>query len=162
MTDSKAPVARRRKFLVVVDETPESKVALRFAARRAEHTNGLVTLMHVIQPADFQHWMAVERVMREEAHREAEAILHDAARDVKDLTGITPEVVIKEGQKKEQVLELLKEDPDISILVLGAGIGTEGPGPLVALVASEAAQSYPIPVTIVPGSLTEAQVDELA
>lgn len=162
MSDSSAPSARRRKFLVVVDETPESKVALRFAARRAEHTNGLVTLMHVIQPADFQHWMAVERVMREEAYREAEAILHDAAGTVKELTGITPEVVIKEGQKMQQVLELLKEDPDISILVLGSGTGKEGPGPLVALVASEAAQSYPIPVTIVPGNLTEAQVDELA
>ena len=161
MSGPPAPARRRRKFLVVVDETPESKVALRFAARRAEHTNGLVTLMYVIEPADFQHWMAVERVMREEAHREAEAVLHDAARDVNELTGITPELVIKEGQKKEQLLELLKEDRDISILVLGAGTGVEGPGPLVSLVASESALSYPIPVTIVPGNLTEAQIDEL-
>jgi nucleotide-binding universal stress UspA family protein len=162
MSDSPAPVQRRRKFLVVVDETPECKVALRFAARRAEHTNGLVTLIYVIEPADFQHWMAVERVMREEAHREAEAILHDAASDVNKLTGITPELVIKEGAKQEKLLELLAEDRDISILVLGAGTGVEGPGPLVSLVASESAKSYPIPVTIVPGSLSDAQVDELA
>ncbi len=154
--------AARRKFLVVVDETPECKVALRFAARRAEHTGGVVTLLHVIEPADFQHWSSVERVMREEAMKEAEAIVHSAAREVNALNGLTPEIVIREGKKADELLTFLKEDPAISIIVLAAGTGKEGPGPLVSAVAGEASRSYPIPVTIVPGSLSDAQVDALA
>lgn len=153
---------RRRKFLVVVDETPECKVAVRFAARRAEHTGGIVTLLHVIPPSDFQHFMAVERVMREEAERAAEGILHAAAQTVYDLTGARPELVVREGDKAETVLALIKEDKDISILVLAAGTAKEGPGPLVSMVASEAAHAYPIPVTVVPGSLSEAEIDALA
>jgi nucleotide-binding universal stress UspA family protein len=152
----------RRKFLVVVDETPECKVALRFAARRAEHTGGIVTLVHVVTPPDPQAWVAVERAMREEALRAAEAILHQAARDVHAWTGLTAELAIREGDKKQQVMDLLKEDPDISILVLASGTGKEGPGPLVSLAASDAATAYPIPVTIVPGILSDAQIDALA
>ncbi|NWH09152.1 MAG: universal stress protein [Alphaproteobacteria bacterium] len=160
MTD--APRPRRRKFLVVVDETPECKVALRFAARRAAATNGLVTLLHVISPADPQQWMAVAQIMRDEAFRDAEAILHQAAKEVNELTGVVPELEIREGRKKDQVLELLKQDPDISVLILGAGTGSEGPGPLVELAAKGVGNAYPIPVTIVPGSLSNETVDALA
>lgn len=156
------PALPRRKFLVVVDDTPECRVAMRFAARRAEHTNGLVTLLYVVTPADPQAFMAVERAMREEALGEAEQILHNAARDIHAIAGITPEVVIREGKKKDEVLAVINADPAISILVLAAGTGADGPGPLVALTAAAAAQSYPIPVTIVPGGLTDQQVDALA
>lgn len=155
------PVSRRRKFLVVVDKTPECRVALRYSARRAEHTMGVVTLLHVIEPAEFQHWSSVERIMQEEAHKEAEAVLHAAARVVNELTGLTPEVVIREGNKAAELLGLLREDRDISILVLAAGTGKEGPGPLVSALAGEAPGAYPIPVTIVPGGLSDAEVDAL-
>lgn len=161
MPDS-APSARRRKFLVVVDKSPECKVALRFAARRAEHTGGIVTLLTVVAPADFQHWRSVEEAMREEALEEAEKLLHDAARDVNRIGNLFPEYVVREGKTRDTILALLTEDPDISILVLGAGTGREGPGPLVSLVAQEATNAYPIPVTIVPGSLSDEAVDALA
>jgi nucleotide-binding universal stress UspA family protein len=161
MPDS-AQSARRRKFLVVVDKSPECKVALRFAARRAEHTGGIVTLLTVVAPADFQHWRSVEEAMREEALEEAEKLLHDAARDVNRIGGLFPEYIVREGKTRDTILALLKEDPDISILVLGAGTGREGPGPLVSLVAQEATNAYPIPVTIVPGSLSDEAVDALA
>ncbi len=157
-----AQSARRRKFLVVVDKSPECKVALRFAARRAEHTGGIVTLLTVIGLADFQHWRSVEEAMREEALEEAEKLLHDAARDVNKVGGLFPEYIVREGKTRDTILALIKEDPDISILVLGAGTGNEGPGPLVSLVAQEAAHAYPIPVTIVPGSLSDEAVDALA
>jgi nucleotide-binding universal stress UspA family protein len=152
----------RRKFLVVVDQTPECRVALRFAARRAQHTGGIVTLLYVVLPADFQQWAGVERKMREEAHQEAERALHEAAKTVNDIVGQTPELVIREGRPADEIRALVKEDRAISIMVLAAGTSKEGPGPLVSLVAGPAANAYPIPVTVVPGSLTDEQVDALA
>ena len=154
--------ARRRKFLVVVDQSPECKVAIRFAARRAEHTNGIVTLLTVLSQADFQHWRSVEEAMREEALEEAEKMLHDAARDVNRVSGLYPEYVVLEGKARECVLSLIKEDADIAILVLASSTAREGPGPLVSYVAQQAAMAYPIPVTIVPGNLTDEEVDALA
>lgn len=153
--------ANRRKFLAVVDHSPECQLALRFAARRAQHTGGLVTLLYVITPADFQQWAGVERVMRQEAREEAEGHLQEAARRINDITGAMPELVIREGRPADEIRALLKEDPAISILILAAGTSSEGPGPLVSLIASPAAGAYPIPVTVVPGSLTEEQVDAL-
>lgn len=153
---------RRRKFLVVVDETPEAKVALRFAARRAEHTGGVVSLAHIVATPDTQHWRGVEELMREEAEAEAEATLYAAAKYVHDLNGVFSEVVVLEGKKRDALIGLIRDDPAISILVLASGSGREGPGPLVSAVAGASSTGYPIPVTIVPGSLTEAQIDAVA
>jgi len=151
----------RRKFLVVIDETPECKVALRYAARRAQRTGGIVTLLHVIERADIQEWAAVERAMREEARAGAECLLHEYAKTVNEIAGVVPELVIREGRLADELLAFIKSDRAVSILVLAAGTGKEGPGPLVARVAGPVAAHYPIPVTIVPGSLTDEQVDAL-
>lgn len=150
----------RRKFLVVIDQSPECKVALRFAARRAQHTGGVVTMLCVIGSADFQQWAGVERVMREEAHQEAERLLHEAAKVVNDLVGSMPELIAREGSTAEEVVKLIREDKAISILVLAAGLAKEGPGPLVSLIGQ--VNTYPIPVTIVPGNLTDEQIDALS
>jgi nucleotide-binding universal stress UspA family protein len=156
------PTRHRRKFLVVVDDTPECRVALRFAARRAEHTGGIVSLLHVLAPLAMQQSRALEELMREEAEAEAEAILHDAASRVHAVSGLVCEVISRGGKKKETVLALLREDRAISVLVLASSTGREGPGPLVTAAASAAASAFPIPVTIVPGTLTEAEIDALA
>lgn len=148
-----------RKFLVVIDKTQECQVALRFAARRAQHTGGRVTLMCPATPPDFQQWRGVEEIMRDEAHAEAEGMLFEAAKVVNELAGIIPELVIPYGLPTETLLALLKSDQDISILVLASGTGKEGPGPLVSMFGT-AVQS--IPVTIVPGNYTAEQVDALA
>lgn len=153
---------KRRKFLVVVDETPEHRVALRFAARRALHTGGIVSLLTVLRIADAQQWKSVQDLLEEEARAEAERVLHDAAEMVLRLTGQLPELVICHGPPREAILALLQDEPDISILVLAAGTSARGPGPLVSAVARDAAQSYPIPVTIVPGGLSDSEVDALA
>jgi nucleotide-binding universal stress UspA family protein len=150
---------RVRKFLVVIDKTPECQVALRFATRRAQHTGGRVTLMCPATPGEFQQWRGVEEIMKDEAHAEAEALLHASAKVVNDLSGILPELVIPYGTVTECLAKLLKDDKDISILVLASGAGKEGPGPLVAMFAG-AVQA--IPVTIVPGTFTDAQIDALA
>ena len=150
---------RPRKFLVVVDKTPECRVAVRFAARRAQHTGGRVTLLCVAQPADFQQWRGVEQIMQDEARDEAETQIYAAAKTVNELAGIIPELVITIGRPADGLMELVKSDRDISILVLAAGAGKEGPGPLVALFATGL---QALPVTIVPGNLSDAKIDELA
>lgn len=162
MSDASQPPVNRRKFLAIIDETPECRVALRYAARRAQHTDGIVTLLYVVLPADFQQWAGVERVMREEALQEAQRQLHEAAKTVNEILGAMPELVIREGRPADEIRSLLKEDRAISILVLAAGTSKEGPGPLVSVIAGPAANAYPIPVTVVPGSLTDDQIDSIA
>jgi nucleotide-binding universal stress UspA family protein len=151
--------ARPRKFLVVVDKTEECRVAVRFASRRAQHTGGRVTLLCVVQQADFQQWRGVESIMRAEARDEAERQIYAAAKDVNELSGIVCEVVITEGRPTEALLELIKSDKDISILVLASGTAKEGPGPLVSMFATGV---QAIPVTIVPGNLSDSAIDTLA
>jgi nucleotide-binding universal stress UspA family protein len=148
-----------RKFLVVIDKTKECAVALRFATRRAQHTGGRVTLLCPATLPDFQQWRGVEEIMRDEAYVDAETMVLDAAKVVNDLSGIVPELVIRFGLTTECLGQLLKEDPDISILVLASGTAKEGPGPLVSMFGT-AVQA--IPVTIVPGNFTDEQVDALA
>ncbi|MFW6027215.1 MAG: universal stress protein [bacterium] len=148
-----------RKFLVVADTSPEARLAVHFASRRAQATNARVTLLSVLSPADFQHWMTVGELMREEARQDAESALYDLAGEVNRLSGLFPELVIKEGSAQEAVSELIEEDSDIRIMVLGASSQKEGPGPLVTAAANCA---FPIPVTIVPGNLTAADIEDLA
>ena len=150
---------RKRKFLCVVDKTPECRVALRFAARRAQHTGGRITLLCAAQRADFQQWRGVEAIMEDEAHEEAEKLVYDGAKLVNELVGIVPELVIMHGRPAECLARLVKEDKDISILVLASGIAKEGPGPLVSMFASSV---QAIPVTIVPGDLNDETIDALA
>jgi nucleotide-binding universal stress UspA family protein len=156
---SEPALDRPRKFLVVVDKSPECKVAVRFAARRAQHTQGRVTLLCVAQPASFQQWRGVEEIMQDEARQEAEGLIYAAAKTVNELAGVIPELVIATGRPPEALLELIKSDKDISILVLAAGVSKEGPGPLVSLFTTGV---QAIPVTIVPGNFTEDKIDQLA
>ena len=158
---SPATADRSKKFLVVVDDTPECRVALRFASRRAGRVGGGVALLHVIEPPDFQHWMGVEEVMREEAREAAERLLQGLAAQVYDESEIRPELIIREGQKRDELLAQIEEDPDIRILVLGASPDKGGPGPLVKSLALEMSGSFRIPITLVPGTLTDEQVEQL-
>ena len=148
-----------RKFLVVVDKTEECRVAVRFASRRAQHTGGRVTLLCVAQPADFQQWRGVEEIMQAEARAEAERQIYAAAKDVNELSGIVSELVVCDGRPTEALLDLIKSDTDISILVLASGTAKEGPGPLVSMFSSGV---QAIPVTIVPGNLTDRAIDSIA
>ncbi len=160
MTDPQ-PASSGRVFLVVVDESPELHVALRYAGLRAKRTGGRVALLHVIEPTDLQHWMALESLMREERREEAERLMERLAAEVTDLTGTLPAVYIREGQTRDELLELIDEDPGISILVLASATGADEPGPLVTAISGKLISRLRIPVTIVPGSLTDAEIDAL-
>lgn len=151
-----------RIFLVVVDQTEEMRVALQYAARRARHTGGRVALLHVIEPTDLQHWLAVETLMREERREEAEQLLQRLSAEVGEIAGALPIVYIREGRRRDELLALLEEEPGISILVLAAGTGPEGPGPLITALVGKMSGKMRVPVTIVPGSLTDEQIAGLA
>jgi nucleotide-binding universal stress UspA family protein len=152
----------RRKFLVVIDDTPEVSRAVRYAARRAEHTGGALLLLYVIGPAEFQQWMGVENIMRAEAMEAAEAALGKFADMVRNWSAIEPEMVIREGNRSEEIVKLIEEDPDIAILVLAAGTDKEGPGPLVSALAGKGSGTFPVPITIVPGNLDDDAIAAIA
>ncbi len=152
----------RRKFLVVIDETPECSRALYYAARRAEHTGGAVVLLYVIGPTDFQHWLGVENIMRAEAMEAAENTLGRFADMIRDYARIEPELVIREGSRAEEIVKLIEEDEDIAVLVLAAATDKEGPGPLVTALAGRSAGTFPVPITIVPGYLDDAAIGAIA
>jgi len=154
--------AAGRVFLVVVDESPEMQVALRFACRRARHTGGRVALLYVTEPSEFQNWLAVGDLMRDEARSQAEQTLQKLAAQVTDQVGAMPILFLREGGKRDQLLKLLEEEPSISILVLGASTGQGGPGPLVSALTGKFVGRLSIPVTIVPDSLTEEHLDAIS
>jgi nucleotide-binding universal stress UspA family protein len=151
------------KFLAIVDETPECGRALRFAARRAARIGSGVVLLAVAEPAaEFRDWPGVGATMEAEALAEAEQRLETASADVRAVAGLEPERVTRVGQRAEEVLKLIEADEDVALLVLAAGDGPEGPGPLVSALAGRNAGRFPIPIAIVPGHLDDADIDALA
>ena len=158
---AKPKSAQGRTFLVMVDRTEELKVALRFACRRALHTGGRVALLCVIEPVEGMHLMAVEKLMESESREEAEQKLQELSAKVVEWTGQMPAVHIREGRPLDELLKLIDEDPSISILVLAADPGPKGPGPLISALAGKQLTKLRVPLTIVPGNLTEEQLDLL-
>ncbi|MGA7373019.1 MAG: universal stress protein [Methyloceanibacter sp.] len=156
----------KRKFLVVVDETPECESALAFAASRAMRTHGQLALLYVIEPgAEFSHWLGVEEIAREEGHNKARAVFRLFGRKLKAMgfKQLAPEEIVREGSKAEEITKLIEEDQDIGVLVLGASKDPSGPGPLVTTLAvGRLAGTFPVPITVVPGCLGLEEILALA
>ena len=154
----------RRRLLVVVDDSPECGRAVHFAARRAEHTDGEVMLLAIVPPPDTQSgWLGVESLMRAEAIADAERLLETAVDRVRRLAPhVTPRWSVREGEKALEILRMIEDDEDVAVLVLAAGTGKEGPGPLVTGLAARASGTFPVPITIVPGDLSDDEIDALA
>jgi nucleotide-binding universal stress UspA family protein len=160
--DPTAPAGSdERLFLVVVDETEELHAALVFACMRARHTGGRVALLRVIEPVEFQHWGSVARLMRSEAREEAEGLLQRLSEEAYTLSGKIPILHIREGDAAEEVLQLIDEDRSISILVLGADVGPNGPGPLVSQFTSKLIAGLHVPMTIVPGNMSDDEIQRM-
>jgi nucleotide-binding universal stress UspA family protein len=154
-----------RKFLVVADDSPEFEAALRFACRRARSTRGHVALLKVVEPAVFEHWSGVREEIERQARQEAESELQKLAEFVVEASGLAPEFIIKHADSVRSALRsVVAEDPDIKILVLAASTGNRGPGPLIASIAKEGVNwgARKIPVTVVPGDLTDEEIADLA
>jgi nucleotide-binding universal stress UspA family protein len=151
-----------RAFLVVVDDSPEMRNALRYACRRAKRTGGRVALLYVMPPPEGQTWGGVADLMREEARQEAEQLVARYADIAATLTGQPPSIHIREGMSRDELLKLLSEDHSICVLVLGSSSSGEGPGPLVSAFTGKSASQLRIPMTIVPGALSEAEIDAIS
>jgi nucleotide-binding universal stress UspA family protein len=163
MSENGETIQRRddRVFLVVVDKTEEMQVALRYACNRAHNTHGRVALLYVIESSEFQHWMSVGDLMREEARSEGEQVLQRWAAQVMEQTGTMPVLYLREGSRRSELMGLIDEEPSISILVLGANTEQRGPGPLVSALTGKFVGKLRVPVTIVPGHLSDEEVDKI-
>jgi nucleotide-binding universal stress UspA family protein len=151
----------RPKYLVVIDDSPECDRAIYYASRRSARTGGGVVMLRVIETKDRnQQWLGVADIMRAEAQEEAQAVLARFAARASAIANVTAEQVIREGEIAAEILNQIETDEDIAILVLAAGIGKEGPGPLVADLSTTAG-TFPIPVAIVPGHLTDQDLDAM-
>lgn len=151
----------RPKYLIIIDDTNECDRAVYYASRRSARTGAGVVMLRVIETKDRNsQWLGVADIMRAEAHEEAQAILARFAARAEDIAGITPEQIIREGEIATEILNQIEEDKDIAILVLAAGTGNDGPGPLVADL-SHSAGTFPIPVAIVPGHLGDQDLDTM-
>lgn len=149
-----------RKYLAVIDETDEARVALRFAARRASKTGGTVEIIVLIPPPEFVQWGAVQAAMEEEARLRAEALIAQVAGELMEEMGLRPAIAVEQGEPVAVVRKALQERDDVAALVLGAA-ASGAPGPIIAYVSAEAG-SLPCPVMIVPGSLTDEALDRLS
>ncbi|MGB0682297.1 MAG: universal stress protein [Magnetovibrionaceae bacterium] len=159
--ENKGSDQAERIYLCVVDRSEELSKALRFACRRAVHTNSRVGLVTFIEPADFQHWMFVGNLMRDEQLEEAQEMLHVVANVVEKRTGRKPLVYVREGKIHEQLIDLIREETGIALLVLGAATGPEGPGDLVSSMVQKLAGRLRCPITVVPGNLSDDDIDAI-
>lgn len=149
-----------RKFLVILDDSRECLNAMRFAAMRASKTGGGVEVLAVIAPEEFNHWIGVGDIMREEARERIEVHYEVFAKWMRDRQGVEPELVIREGQAVDEIIAQIKDDPEIGVLVLGAGTNGKGPGPLVTQLTRNSG-SLPIPITIVPGDMSKEKLEAI-
>ena len=152
----------KRKYLVVIDDAEECDRAVYCAAKRAGRTKSQIVMLRVLETAERnQQWMGVADIMQAEAMEAANAVLDKFVARMKHIANIKPDRVIREGNTAEEIAKLIDEDADIGILVLGAGTGKEGPGPLVSDIAKTAG-TFPIPVAIVPGHLNDEDLEAMA
>ena len=151
-----------RKFLVVMDDSPEFVNALRFAALRASKTSGQVEILAIIAPEEFQHWIGVAEQMRFEAKERIKEHFRIFSSILEKEEGIIPELVIREGDKVTEVLAQVKDDPEVGIIVLGAGVSNEG-AYTVTIEGFDAATDK-LTLVIVNGAsnLTTTEFDQLA
>jgi nucleotide-binding universal stress UspA family protein len=147
-----------RKFLVVLDDSRECLNAMRYAAMRASKTGGGVQILSIIPPEEYQHWIGVGELMREEARERIHAHFEVFAKWMRDKQGVNPELVIREGEIVPELLAQIREDPEIGVLVLGAGSDKGGPGPLVTQLSRQSG-TLPVPITIVPGELSKERLE---
>ena len=159
--DAAPPSVRDRVFLVVVDDSPERAVALRYACLRARKSGGRVALLRVIEPAEQTEWAGVGALLQEEGREEAERLLSGLAAQVNEITGGLPILLIREGDPRDELLALIAEDPRISILVLAAAAGGGSPGPLIAALTGRYGGRLTVPLTIVPGEMDDEALERV-
>jgi len=151
----------RRTYLVVVDDSAESRVALRFAARRAAKTSGRIEVLGIVEPQDFVQFGGVQAAIEEEQRHRIEGVVSAAIGEILDESGIDASIILRQGEVVKTVRDYLAGRDDAAALVLGAA-PSGSPGPLVANFTGTDAGQLPCPVMIIPGSLTDEQLERLS
>jgi nucleotide-binding universal stress UspA family protein len=149
-----------RVYLVIIDETEEATLALRFAARRAADTQGSVHILAIVPKQEFNAFAGVQATLEEEARDRAEVMANGAAGALFSESGTMPQISVKVGDGQAVINEYLTEHPEVAALVLGAA-AEGGPGPLVTHFSSIAG-SLSCPLFVVPGGLSEEQIDAVS
>ncbi len=149
-----------RKFMVVMDGTPEFLNGLYFAALRAEKTGGGVVILGISGP-EFQTWLGVGQAMREDSEEHMRAHYEVFRKWMEGKVHIEPEFILRHGDRAEQILEAIKADPEIGVLVLGASSDRKGPGPIIKDLVTKRGVDMPVPITIVPGKLSREEIEAI-
>ena len=151
----------KRTYLVVIDDSEEARVALRFAARRAAKTNGRIEVLGIVEPQDFVQFGGVQAAIEEEQRLRIEGVVSSAVGEILDEAGIEATIIVRQGEPVKAVREFIGEREDVAALVLGAA-PAGSPGPLVAHFTGNDAGKLPCPVMIIPGSLTDQRLEQLS
>ena len=154
-------VPGRVKFLVCVDRRPQSRVAIRYACRRARNTGGCVALLHVVEPPEFQHWAAVGGVMEDEGREEAWQLLDDLAHEVNEWAGVNPELIVREGELGDEILSHVAADEAVDVLVIGAAAPESQDSSLVTFLAGKLLGHLAVPLVVIPGNLSDDQITNM-
>lgn len=149
-----------RVYLVIVDETEEAHGALRFAARRAAKTGGVVHILALVPKQSFSAFGAIQETIEAEARDRAEVLAHSAAGELASESGKVPQIAVRVGDGKTVIAEYLQEHPEVAALVLSAA--ADGPpGPLVTHFSTHTS-ALTCPLFIVPGGLSIEDIDRLS
>ena len=151
----------KRTYLVVVDDSPEAAIALRFAARRAAKTNGRIEVLGIVEPQDFVQFGGVQAAIEEEQRLRIEGVVSAAIGEILDESGVEANIIIQAGESVKAVRDYVGGRPDVAALVLGAA-PNGNPGPLVASFCGNDAGKLPCPVMLIPGSLGEERLEQLS
>tara|TARA_B100000609_G_C17157463_1_gene404263 strand:+ start:413 stop:874 length:462 start_codon:yes stop_codon:yes gene_type:complete len=149
----------KKKFLVVIDNSKELENAIQFAAQRAKNTNGTLAMLYVVDRAINAQWSKVEHLIEQEETSEAKKICRNWAQLIKEKFDIETEIILKLGNKKDEILKLLKEDKNIRFLVLATSGDGENPGPVIKSLLSSKMRDLSIPIVLVPGSMDEKDIN---
>jgi nucleotide-binding universal stress UspA family protein len=152
----------KKKFLIIIDESKELEKAIYFAANRAIHTEGELSLLYIVDPAVNAQWSRIENLIEQEATSEAKKLCRIWSQKIKSRFGIESEVIIKMGDRCEELLKLVQEDTSIRFLVLASSANNEEPGPLIKALTGKKIKNLSIPMVIIPGSLSEKDIDLIA
>jgi nucleotide-binding universal stress UspA family protein len=151
----------KRTYLVVVDDSAEARVALRFAARRAAKTNGAIEVLGIVEPQDFVQFGGVQAAIEEEQRLRIEGVVSSAIGELLDESGVEANIIIQHGEPVKAVRDYVGEREEVAALVLGAA-PSGSPGPLVANFCGNDAGRLPCPVMLIPGSLSDERLEQLS